>query len=98
MARPKATNHSDANKENSTNASNRAMHCNWTDIDDSLMVELLINEKDGGNQSGAGWKKQVWIAVQELLAKKGSTKGGEKTALKCSDHWANVSALHCLAI
>ncbi|KAF8464551.1 hypothetical protein DFH94DRAFT_640155, partial [Russula ochroleuca] len=81
---------SNAEKENNPDAGIRC--CIWTDVDDSVMVEQLKNRKDGRNQSGAGWKKQVWTIIQELLAKTEAMKGGKKTALKCGNHWANVCA------
>jgi hypothetical protein len=62
----------------------------WTDVDDAAVVAQLVHEKEIGNQSGAGWKKPVWAAIQKVLAEKGSKRGAEKTTLKCSDHWANV--------
>ena len=96
MAKQKKTKNSDANKENNNpNASGGC--CIWTDVNDCLMVECLKQKKDSGNQSGAGWKKQVWTAVQEILAEKGSRRGGEKTVVKCSNHWANVHhpSPHC---
>ncbi|KAG6917476.1 hypothetical protein DXG01_002339 [Tephrocybe rancida] len=79
---------SDAEKENQPDTSGTC--CIWTDADDEIMVCVLRLQKDGGNQSGAGWKKQVWTIVAAALEKEGVKKGAEKTSSKCSDHWSNL--------
>ncbi|KAF8344682.1 hypothetical protein F5887DRAFT_824285, partial [Amanita rubescens] len=61
----------------------------WTTADDAVVVHVLREQKDAGNQSGAGWKKQVWTIVAEALQKESVSKGAVKTATKCSDHWSN---------
>jgi len=81
MAGKKAKKAADPNKE---------PRCVWTDVDDAVLVRELKLQKDAGNQSGAGWKKQVWTVVEAAIAKDGIGKGGVKTAAKCSDHWANL--------
>ena len=37
--------------------------CRWTDADDVILLCVLKEQKEAGNQSGAGWKSQVWTAV-----------------------------------
>ena len=63
----------------------------WTTADDTIVVRVLQEQKDAGNQSGAGWKKKVWTIVAEALQKESVSKGALKTATKCSDHWYNVT-------
>jgi hypothetical protein len=64
----------------------------WTADDDKLIISTLRDEKDKGNQADSGWKKVVWVACAVRVAKEGSTKGGIKTAEKCSDRFKNVVA------
>ena len=55
------------------------------------MLHILRIEKEvKGNQSGAGWKPQVWTAVAAALEAEEVSRGAPKTARKCSDHFANV--------
>ncbi|KAG6807581.1 hypothetical protein H0H92_007044, partial [Tricholoma furcatifolium] len=62
---------SDAEKEN-LDSSTGTVRCIWTDADDEIMVRVLTGQqKDAGNQSGAGWKKQVWTIVAAALEKEG---------------------------
>ena len=68
--------------------------CSWTDADDVILVRILKEQKDSGNQSGAGWKSQVWTLVEETLKSEGIPKGGPKIASKCQDHWTTV----CLSL
>ena len=63
----------------------------WSASDDAIMVHVLREQKDAGNQSGSGWKKTVWNLVAEVLEKEGIPNGPPKTATKCSDHYSNVS-------
>jgi hypothetical protein len=77
-----------SNKENGVR-----VRCIWTDIDDRILVRVLKDEKDAGNQSGAGWKAQVWTKVDTVLKEESVSKGPVKTASKISDHWTNVSVL-----
>jgi len=51
-----------------------------------IVVHILKEQKEGGNQSGADWKSQVWTLVETALKSKGIPKGGPKTASKCQDH------------
>lgn len=85
-SRKRASNPDDKN----TNPGSVA-RCVWTTGDDETMLRTLKNEKVAGNQSGAGWKKQVWTAIAGALQEEGSTRGGPKTPAKCNDHWSNVS-------
>jgi hypothetical protein len=68
----------------------RGPNCQYTELDDKVMLEVLKMEKANGNQSDSGWKSSVWTAVLNALKKEGSNKGGEKTADKISDHFSNV--------
>ncbi|KAF8151407.1 Myb/SANT-like DNA-binding domain-containing protein [Crassisporium funariophilum] len=64
--------------------------CSWSSTDNATLVRILREQKDNGNQSGAGWKSQVWQAVADALKADGASKGAEKTGKKCADHWANL--------
>jgi len=55
-----------------------------------IVVRVLKEQKEGGNQSGAGWKSQVWTLVKAALKSEGIPKGGPKTASKCQDRWTNL--------
>jgi Myb/SANT-like DNA-binding domain len=72
--------------------------CSWSASDDAIMVRVLREQKDAGNQSGSGWKKTVWNLVAETLEKEGIPNGPSKTATKCSDHYSNVSNVHYLLL
>lgn len=72
-------------------ANSKGSRCIWTDADDVIIVRVLRLQKDAGNQSGAGWKKQVWTVVEAALKAESVSAGALKTTTKCSDHWANVS-------
>ena len=65
--------------------------CSWSAADDAIMVCVLQEQKDAGNQLGGGWKKTVWNLVTEMVEKEGIPNGPPKTAMKCSDHYSNVS-------
>ncbi|KAG6823560.1 hypothetical protein H0H92_009809, partial [Tricholoma furcatifolium] len=76
-----------------------AVRCIWTNADDEIMVHVLRQQKDAGNQSGAGWKKQVWTIVAAALEKEGVRKGAEKTASKCIIglmYVVNLLLSHCV--
>jgi len=68
--------------------------CTWSTLDDTIMVRILKAEKEAGNQSGAGWKKQVWTVVEAALRLESPVTGTPKTATKCADHWSNVSRVN----
>lgn len=65
--------------------------CSWSAADDSIMLRVLREQKDAGNQSGSGWKKTVWNLVADTLEKESIHNGPPKNATKCSDHYSNVS-------
>lgn len=79
-----------------------ANRCSWSDADDAVMLRVLKEQKDLGNQSGAGWKKTVWqlveTALQAVPVPAGARTGAPKTASKISDHWNNVSAMFLLSV
>jgi len=76
-----------------TEKGTKASRCIWSDADDAVLVGVLKKQKELGNTSGAGWKQQVWHAVEKALRKSDTSKGALKTAAKCSDHWSNVSPI-----
>ena len=78
------------NPKNASDNAKKDARCSWTDADDAIVVQILRQQKEAGNQSGAGWKNQVWTAVEAALAAEGIIKGGPKTASKCQDHWTAV--------
>jgi hypothetical protein len=79
-------------KNTSDNVKKEARCC-WTDSDDAIIVRVLKAQKDSGNQSGAGWKSQVWTSVEAALKAEGISKGGPKTASKAQDRWASVRCI-----
>lgn len=80
-----------ARKKDKTGTDNTSTRCSWSAADDAIVVRVLREQKDAGNQSGSGWKKTVWNLVAETLEKEGISNGPPKTATKCSDHYSNVS-------
>ncbi|EPQ57411.1 hypothetical protein GLOTRDRAFT_92448 [Gloeophyllum trabeum ATCC 11539] len=64
----------------------------WTDAEDAIMVQVLKDKKEKGNQADNGWKRSVWIAMADALKAEGYADGVEKTASKCMDHWTNLKA------
>ena len=64
--------------------------CRWLAQDDQILVDTLIKQKAVGNQSQSGWKAVVWSAVAAEFKKVAVDGQAEKTATKCSDHYANV--------
>ena len=70
-------------KGSKNTASHDTARCSWTDADDVIVMRVLKEQKEGGNQSGAGWKSQVWTLVEAALKSEGIPKGGPKTASKC---------------
>ena len=85
-------------KGSKNTASHDTARCSWTDADDAILVRILKEQKEGGNQSGAGWKSQVWTLVEATLKSKGIPKGGPKTANKCQDRWTNVLVFSFLTL
>ena len=77
-------------KGSKNTASHDTACCSWTDADNVIVMRILKEQKEGGNQSGAGWKSQVWTLVEAALKSEGIPKGGPKTASKCQDRWTNV--------
>jgi hypothetical protein len=65
-------------------------NCQYTELDNKVMLKVLKVDKANGNQSDSGWKSSVWTTILNALKKEGSNKGGEKTADKISDHLSNV--------
>ena len=85
-----ATNMAPKSTKNASDNMKKDAHCSWTDADDAIIVLVLKEQKESGNQSGAGWKSQVWTAVEAALKSDGIAKGGPKTASKSQDRWTNV--------
>jgi hypothetical protein len=82
----------------SKTASSNTTRCTWTDADDAIIMRILKEQKDAGNQSGAGWKGQVWTAVEAALKSEGITKGAPKTASKSQDRYTNVCLLFLILL
>jgi hypothetical protein len=80
--------------KNTSHNTTKDARCSWTDADDVILVRVLKEQKDAGNQSGAGWKSQVWTLVEATLKSEGIPKGGPKIASKCQDRWTTV----CLSL
>lgn len=70
--------------------------CCWTDADDTIVVQILRQQKEAGNQSSAEWESQVWTAIEAALTAEGIIKGGPKTVSKCQDHWTTICCLFTL--
>ena len=51
----------------------QSTRCSWSSSADATLVRVLREQKENGNQSGNGWKSQVWQAVADAL--KGRPKG-----------------------
>jgi len=83
--------------KNTSGGTTKDARCSWTDADDAIIVRVLKEQKEAGNQSGAGWKSQVWTGVEAALKSEGIAKGGAKTASKSQDRWTNVCLLTVLA-
>ena len=83
--------------KNTSGSTTKDARCSWTDADDAIIVRVLKEQKEAGNQSGAGWKSQVWTGVEAALKSEGIAKGGAKTASKSQDCWTNVCLLTVLA-
>jgi hypothetical protein len=67
-----------------------APRCHWSTQDDRILVETLLVQKAAGNQAQSGWKSTAWVAVAGALREVAAEGEVEKTAKKCSDHYANV--------
>jgi len=79
-------------KPGTDNTQAMSTRCSWSAADDAILVRVLREQKDAGNQSGSGWKKTVWNLVAETLEKEGIPNGPPKSATKCSDHYSNLKA------
>lgn len=77
-------------KCNTSDKENEQDRCQWNPADDAILVNTLQKQKHLGFQAENGWKPQAWSAVAEALKTEAEHKGGQKTATKCQDHWANV--------
>ena len=69
-------------------ASHDTTHCSWTDADDAIVVRVLKEQKEGGNQSGAGWvsiadsfERRLWtisVRSRTIIASKRQGNDGER--------------------
>ena len=69
-------------------ASHDTTHCSWTDADDAIVVRVLKEQKEGGNQSGAGWvsiadsfERRLWtisVHSRTIIASKRQGNDGER--------------------
>ncbi|KAJ3969074.1 hypothetical protein EV361DRAFT_1000709, partial [Lentinula raphanica] len=81
----------DSPPDNSTSKA-RGPNVKWTDQDDTVIVQTLLNNK--GHQSDSGWKSSVWPLVVEALKAKGLDNGPSlKTASKVADRYSSVCRL-----
>ncbi|TDL14017.1 hypothetical protein BD410DRAFT_693273, partial [Rickenella mellea] len=63
----------------------------WTAANNAILVEQLQKAKNEGNQSGAGWKDQVWTAVEIALRGSEKTSGGApKSQAACKRRWQKL--------
>ncbi|HEV7737058.1 MAG TPA: hypothetical protein VGO47_06775 [Chlamydiales bacterium] len=72
-----------------TEPGKRAM-VKWSEAEDTLVVDILLEEKSLGGMSDNGWKRQVWIKVVEKL-KREIPGSGDKTAEKTKSRYERVS-------
>ncbi|KAJ3710297.1 hypothetical protein C8R42DRAFT_648841 [Lentinula raphanica] len=78
----------DSPPDNSTSKA-RGPNVKWTDQDDTVIVQTLLNNK--GHQSDSGWKSSVWPLVVEALKAKGLDNGPSlKTASKVADRYSSL--------
>jgi hypothetical protein len=76
--------------KNGKGRGSRGPKCQYTELNDKVMLDVLKMEKANGNQSDSGRKSSVWTAVLNALKKDGSNKGAEKTTDRISDHFSHV--------
>ncbi|KAF9548876.1 hypothetical protein CPC08DRAFT_613949, partial [Agrocybe pediades] len=72
--------------------------CVWTAQDNAIMVEVLKEQKNLGNQSGAGWKSQVWTMIETALLKISQGKGSSKTAANLMQSFSSRNSSFNLAV
>jgi hypothetical protein len=60
----------------------QSVKCQYTELDNKVMLDVLKMERANGNQSDSGWKSSVWTAVLNALKKDGSNKGAENLSPK----------------
>jgi hypothetical protein len=80
------------NTSNTPNAPTQP-NARWSDADKAILLRVLKEQKDKyGNQSGAGWKRPVWTAVETAIQMEGILVNGTgpKTWNKCQDHYGTV--------
>jgi hypothetical protein len=64
----------------------------WTDHDNRVLINTLLDQRDKGHQSDSGFKTIAYTACAEALALSESESGGiAKTAKSCQDRWTTVS-------
>ncbi|KAJ3723958.1 hypothetical protein C8R42DRAFT_719848 [Lentinula raphanica] len=67
----------------------RGPNVRWTDEDDKVIVQTLLNNK--GHQSDSGWKSSVWLLVVDALKAQGLDNGPSvKTASKVADRYGSL--------
>jgi hypothetical protein len=78
-----------SSKAKAVSASSKAV---WTDHDDRVLINTLLDQREKGHQSDSGFKMIAYTACAEALALSESESGGvAKTAKLCQDHWTTVS-------
>lgn len=61
---------------------------NWTSAEEARLVQILLQEKEKGNQAESGWKPVVWQVLVEALATFDSKP--RKVAKQIKTRWQRV--------
>lgn len=63
----------------------------WTDADNVVLVDTLLQEKEEGRQSDSGFKSASYTACAAALSGSEKVSGGlPKSSDSCYNHWGNV--------
>ncbi|TFK86406.1 hypothetical protein K466DRAFT_600361 [Polyporus arcularius HHB13444] len=62
----------------------KKQHAVWRSCDDAILVKVLKEQRDAGNQADNGWKQVAWNAAAAALV---GGPGGVKSWTGCRDHW-----------
>ena len=87
----------DGNTSDKENGGSTQAHYVWMDTDDAILVRALTEQKQLGNSSDNGFKRQVWVTVAAVLAAESPKNDPPKIVSKCQDHWGNVSTFDSLS-
>ncbi|KAJ3765175.1 hypothetical protein FB446DRAFT_795320 [Lentinula raphanica] len=76
-------------KDSTSDHKARGPNVRWTDEDDKVIVQTLLDHK--GHQSDSGWKSSVWPLVVDALKAQGLDNGPScKTASKVPDRYSSL--------